>query len=194
MKFYYLLLVFLFSFSIFAQNEVTTPQITSTKRNELKLNPLFFIIGLPEISYERILSEDKSAGISLRFPLENNLQEKLSITPYYRIFFGNNILSTGSFGEHFFVEGFAMYSLYKVNYTETLKNLNENFYTVYLDKTDTYSTLGLGFSIGGKWVSKNGFVFELYGGAGRNILNQDYNEKHNNKFIGRGGLTIGYQF
>ncbi len=87
-----------------------------------------------------------------------------------------------------------MYSLYNVNYAEYLDNVDVNYYPIYINKTDAYSTLGLGFSIGGKWVSKQGFIFEIYGGAGRNIINQDLNEKHNSKFIGRGGISIGYQF
>ena len=33
--------------------------------------------------------------------------------------------------------------------------------------------LGVGFSIGGKFIIKSGWIFEILGGGGRNFINRD---------------------
>ena len=51
-------LIALMGTSLSAQTE---PQLL---RNELKLNGFYTLVGLPEISYERIINEETSFGVS----------------------------------------------------------------------------------------------------------------------------------
>ena len=52
-----------------------------------------------------------------------------------------------------------------------------------------YTDLAVGISVGGKWVSRRGFVAEIYAGIGRDMLtNSDL------EVVGRGGVSIGYRF
>jgi len=49
--------------------------------------------------------------------------------------------------------------------------------------------LAAGISVGGKFVTKRGFVTEIYLGIGRDLLgNSDI------EVVGRGGVSIGYRF
>ena len=51
----------------------------------------------------------------------------------------------------------------------------------------------MGVSVGGKWVTKSGFVAEIFGGIGRNILNND-DSSDPIKVAGRVGISIGKRF
>ena len=52
----------------------------------------------------------------------------------------------------------------------------------------------LGVSVGGKWVTKSGFVAEIFGGIGRNILNNNDDSYDPIKVAGRVGVSIGKRF
>ena len=52
----------------------------------------------------------------------------------------------------------------------------------------------LGVAVGGKWVTKSGFVTEIFGGIGRNILNNDNDSYDPIKIAGRVGVSIGKRF
>ena len=54
---------------------------------------------------------------------------------------------------------------------------------------DKETDLALGVAIGGKFLTKKGFVFEIYGGLGRNLFNDKSLD-----FIPRMGLTFGKRF
>ncbi len=45
--------------------------------------------------------------------------------------------------------------------------------------------------IGGKWVTKSGFVAELNLGVGRNLFNSD---RTGTDAVGKLGITLGYRF
>ena len=62
-----------------------------------------------------------------------------------------------------------------------------NYTYTYEDVTD----FALGFGIGGKWLSKSGFILELSAGIGRNLFN---NNDANYQIIGKGGINLGYRF
>ena len=55
---------------------------------------------------------------------------------------------------------------------------------------DNVTDFALGIGVGGKWVTKRGFLAELNFGFGRNLFNSDSNED----FIGKVGITLGYRF
>ena len=68
--------------------------------------------------------------------------------------------------------------------------MNLKNYDTYQNTTeDKYTDFAVGISVGGKWVTKRGFVAEVYAGIGRDLLNQSDIE-----VVGRGGVSIGYRF
>ena len=99
------------------------------------------------------------------------------------------LLITGSFfsskhAQGFFAEGFGMF------------NTGDIVETIFIDdgpRRDllrSFSDFALGISIGEKWVTKNGFVAEIYGGLGRNLFNSRFGPE----FVTRGGISLGYRF
>lgn len=168
------------SLSTFAQQE-EIPQNTIGE-NELKINVTnLLIFKWLDVGYERILNEESSIGVGVLFALDNDdldLDEyrTFSITPYYRHFFGKK------YAQGFFVEGFGM-----VHSGE-----DENYYFNNQDPTivnEKYTDFAIGVSIGTKIVSKRGFVAEIYGGIGRDLL-----DKSGLEVVGRGGISLGYRF
>jgi hypothetical protein len=73
--------------------------------------------------------------------------------------------------------------------TQTYSDFYNNYESVEKKLTD----LTLGFSIGGKWITKKGIVFELTTGIGRRLFN-DYSGYEAGQVVGRGNLAIGYRF
>ena len=154
------------------------------KSNEVKLNAAYLLSGLVEFSYERILSDESSIGISTGLSFDEEVWNvKFELIPYYRFFFGNKR------GAGFFIE--ANTALYTYDY---------DYY--YYDHYDGYSSspvefdnheenkfgFGLGIAVGSKFVTTSGFVFDVYAGLGRNLLESD------GQAYPRLGLTIGKRF
>jgi len=54
---------------------------------------------------------------------------------------------------------------------------------------DKYTDFAVGISVGAKFVTKRGFIAEIYAGIGRDLLNNSDIE-----VVGRGGISIGYRF
>ena len=135
-----------------------------------------------DVSYERLLNEESSIGVGTLFSLDNESEgldeyRTFSITPYYRQFFSSK------YAEGFFVEAFTMLHSGK-NY-----EYNYDSYANQYTNESKYTDLAVGISVGGKWVTKRGFVAEVYAGIGRDLLNQSDIE-----VVGRGGVSIGYRF
>jgi len=141
-----------------------------------------------DVGYERILNEESSIGANLLFNLDNDsdatsLDEyrTFSITPYYRHFFSNK------YAQGFFVEAFTM--------LHTAKDYDYDYFEPHTDPyyndngSDKYTDFAVGISAGAKWVSKRGFVAEIYLGIGRDLLGNNDDE-----VVGRGGVAIGYRF
>jgi hypothetical protein len=139
------------------------------------------LVGAFEVSYERNLNKESSVGISFFAPYDTeNLDSDLNyyISPYYRVFFGKK------YAAGFFIEGFGM--LNSID-REITFNINGDFIT----NEETVTDFALGFGLGGKWVTKSGFVFELSGGIGRNLFKNDYDES---SLVGKFGFNLGYRF
>jgi hypothetical protein len=172
------ILICLSSFlSGFSQEKTTI----AVKKNELKGNALFLVLGAGEITYERILNEDSGLGVSLFFVKdEEDFDTQFSLTPYYRAYFGKKSAAG------FFVEGFGMLNSGNTgNYSE-YNSTSQSYNTI---KGKQFTDFALGFGLGSKWVHKRGFVFEINAGIGRNLFNSDSPE-----VVGRGGITLGYRF
>ncbi|OGS73902.1 MAG: DUF3575 domain-containing protein [Flavobacteria bacterium RIFCSPLOWO2_12_FULL_35_11] len=174
-------LLIIISISLFAQEN-------DSRKNELKIN-MSNLIGFKwfDVSYERLINEESSFGVGTIFSLDNKSEgldeyRTFSITPYYRQFFSSK------YAEGFFVEAFTMLHSgkdYTYNYVyEDFPPYNTIEYTT----EDKYTDLAVGISVGGKWVTKRGFVAEVYAGIGRDMLNQSDIE-----VVGRGGVSIGYR-
>lgn len=150
------------------------------KRNEIKVNALFLVLGAVEATYERLINDDSGLGVSLFLVSEEDFDTSFSITPYYRAYFGKKPAAG------FFVEGFSMISTGKNgSYYNYDYNTNSSYYV----EGKKYSDFALGFGVGSKWIHKRGFLFEINGGIGRNLLNDNSPE-----IVGRGGIILGYRF
>jgi len=149
------------------------------KRNELKGNALFLVLGAVELTYERLITDDSGLGVSLFFISEDEFESSFSLTPYYRAYFGKK-LAAG-----FFVEGFSMINTGISNISYRSDN-NGNL--LIIDR-DRFTDFALGFGLGSKWVHKRGFTFEINAGIGRNLFSDESPE-----VVPRGGITLGYRF
>lgn len=151
------------------------------KQYELKGNAFLLLVGALDFTYEEYVNHDTSYGISAFIAYDKDIDRKFSLTPYYRIYFGKKRAAG------FFIEGFGMVNNYK-----TIAYTLESMSYVALREAKV-TDLALGFSLGGKWVTKSGVLFEINTGIGRNLF---YKEDNVNRmeFVGRGGIGIGYQF
>lgn len=176
-KIIYLLALMATSISFSQESE---PKI-DFKRNELKGNALLLVLGSFDVSYERILNEESGVGISVNLPFDkDNWDINYSVTGYYRYYFGKKP-AAGFFGE-----AFGMLN----NVDDYVYYDTASFYN-YEPKTLTDFALGIG--LGGKWLTKSGLLLEINAGVGRNLFNNQYDDR-DYELIGRGGITVGYRF
>ena len=181
MKKNYLIIVLLFSFfAVKAQNDTTINQ--NENKNEVKLNLLFPLSGTFEATYERILNKKTSLGISFHTVYDSKKGDEdlnYSISPYYRRYFGKKYASG------FFVEGFTM-----LNSTDgkQITDINGN---LTLNEEPDVIDMSLGLGLGGKWVTKSGFVFEVNAGYGKLLFNAD---KTDHTIVAKFGFHLGYRF
>ncbi len=155
-------------------------------RNEVKLNMFNLVVfKYLDASYEWVIDEESSVGVAGLINLGDDYDtfdylREFSITPYYRRYFSRG------YAKGFFVEGFGM-----------LNQSSDEFYIRYdeiaqesLYNNEKYTDFAIGVSLGGKFISKKGFVAEVYGGIGRNLLNPD----NTVDVVGRGGISLGFRF
>ena len=154
-------------------------------QNEVKINAFNLIaFSFIDVQYEYLLNEEASIGLGTLFNVGDDDEfldqfRQFSLTPYYRQYFSNG------YAKGFFVEGFGM-----------LNSGNTEVFDVFLDdavnvpQERSYTDFALGISIGGKFVTKRGFVAEIYTGIGRNLLSSDFAPE----FVTRGGVSLGYRF
>lgn len=165
----------------------------NTEKHELKANAFNLIIFKTlDISYEYILNPNSGLGISVLSNLQQGepdwlndiselpyYNEKFAITPYYRHYFMNR------YAKGFFLEAFGMFNSQKV--------YEDNYFS-----EDDYEYIGrstnfaVGISLGGKIVSRRNFVFEFFGGVGRNLITSDPDVATG--FVPRVGINLGYRF
>ena len=80
-----------------------------------------------------------------------------------------------------------------------LHRYKDYYYGEFSSETNNYTSkniteFSLGISVGGKWVTKSGFVTEIFGGIGRNILNSNEDSYDPINIAGRIGVSIGKRF
>jgi len=153
-------------------------EVSFEPKNEIRLNA-FNLISFKwlDISYEYVLNEESTIGISVINKLGNewtgfDTKRTYSITPYYRHFFSS------SYAKGFFMEGFAKINGgYKKDYTNSIEGEVK------------YNDVAFGIGTGAKFISRRGFVGEINAGLGRNLFNADAPE-----IVGRAGISFGYRF
>ncbi len=178
------IIITLVSLNSYAQNDISN-SLEKISRNEIKINTLTLIVmGAVDLTYERILNEESSIGISTYFAgisdEDTKSYRKYSFTPYYRNYFSNKN------NEGFFIEAFGM--LYQREIIEETYN-----YEISADEiTNRYDVNGfaLGIAAGKKWATKKGFIAEFSLGIGRVVFNSD----KDTNIVGRGSLSIGKRF
>ena len=179
------------SFASFAQE---ASQDEKVKHSEIKINAFNLIVFKSvDFSYEYLIDSESSVGASILFNLQNNedrdfedgpvYNEKFAFTPYYRRYFSSK------YAWGFFLEAFGMYNVQEDSNEYYNYDSNEYYYR---DSGETSSNIAFGMAVGGKFVSKKGFLFELYGGVGRNISTS--NNDIGTEFVPRLGTSLGWRF
>ena len=174
-----ILITSLFSFLIYAQSQ--NRDSSEITRNELKFNSGYLLLEYVEISYEALLNEESGIGISLGAPLNNAIDYKFAAIPYYRLYFG------GKPAAGFFIEANAALIKQEVR-TPNTGFIGFIFEPVNVVERDEF-TAGLGLAIGGKFLTKKGWIGEIFAGGGKNFLNDDASGGYP-----RFGIKIGKRF
>ncbi|MCZ4222734.1 hypothetical protein [Pedobacter rhodius] len=194
MKRYFLFAIFMVNFTTaFAQTDSLSKSIKAKSdaighggNNEIRINLLYTVIGIPEVTYERLLEDNMGVGISVAVRLtdENVFGSRFNyiITPHYRLYFGSKKANG------FFIEGNAGVVSYKESDYSSLAYTSypPNFDYSVFDKN--YTKLGLGVAGGAKFLTRNGFLGEAYLGLGRVFGSQSID------VYPRFGLSIGKRF
>lgn len=188
-KFISLLLVAIQSFSYSQTNDEPIIKKTENKdaKNELKANLAMTLFNLPEISYERIVSDNQSLGLSfgISFLEESEMGIKYMFTPNYRLYFSKKRAAG------FFMEANA--SIYE-------ERVNWGYYNPYYYYNYRYSSserqvnVGVGFSTGYKFITKSNWTGEMNVGLGRGLLNRNTSIEREYDVYPRLGFSIGKRF
>lgn len=149
-------------------------------KNELKLNMLYGVLGIAELTYERVLGDNSGIGISVAARFDDDSNYKLILLPYYRMYFGQKQASG------FFIEANAGLLSHEDGYEHTFyENGVEVSRTNYSVSENSF---GIGVAAGGKFLNKNGFFGEAYLGLGR-MFNSELEV-----IYPRSGITLGKRF
>lgn len=162
--------------------------LTEGTLNEVKINLPLALAGSIDLSYERILLEDLSLGASGSVAWSKSYPYRYSVMPYARWFFWKHRGQDAYPGAGFFIEvnsGFFSATGEK-NY-----GYNEGGSLHIETKTAQEFGAGLGLGIGWKWISKSGFVGEIFTGGGRNFVPAS---KDMVPAYFRAGISLGYRF
>ncbi len=152
--------------------------------NEIKINLLFTVLGVPEVTYERLLADNMGVGASVLVALDRTFDYKFAFVPYYRIYFGAKKASG------FFIEGNAsLITFQDYDYYYNASTYPSGYKTGSTSSTAT--SLGLGAAAGAKFLTRNGFLGEVYLGGGRTF---GKDSGSNLSGYARIGITIGKRF
>jgi hypothetical protein len=167
-----------------AQSNRDSLSVSLQGNNEIKLNILYSILGSPEFTYERIITNKSSIGIAafIRVFSPVGMDFNSGFTPYFRRYFGVKKASGFFLEAHGSVLAFDGASSGKpAAYIDSFGN---TYFLVPKEKT----MFGLGAAVGAKFLTKKGFTGEIYLGATKPF------DKEDGDFIPRGGLTLGKRF
>lgn len=171
--------------------EAEIPELGPQGKHELRLDALDALAFTTiEINYEYVVSKYTGVGAAISFNLgDDSIDDygrNFAFTPYYRQYFLNK-KEYGARG--LFVEGSIQLaageqSYYYSNYDPITNSYDDG------TNEEKWFEAGVGLAIGQKWVSNNGFVFEISAGGGRYLLDSN----HAPEAYFRGGILVGYRF
>lgn len=153
--------------------------------NELKLNLFYSIIGkleFPEITYERLIEKQASAGISVA---GRNREYKIDymITPHFRYYFPKT-------HKTFFVE-------LNIVFLRAIEKLGHDFNGPAFQNTPREKMAnngGIGGAFGLKFLFSKSFVMDAYFGFGK-IMFEDKRDSYQSMFVyPRIGIALGPRF
>lgn len=181
----------LLSLTLFSQtpgvvedDEIYKRDITN---NELSIGAFNLVVfGALDVAYERIITQNTSWAVEafiLALTRESDwgdgaFNKNSSLTGKFKYFFGD------ARAAGFYVNGLAMIS--GGEYTEDGTYLNDSYIE---GEEGDYTDLALGFGVGGKFVSKQGFFIDLGTGIGRNLLNNN-----SPTIVGQFTVNLGFRF
>ncbi len=167
-----ILALVLLVFKSFGQTEAPGRQTEAPgNKNELRLNLVYSLLEIPEITYERILGPGGAAGVSLGVAMDEDIGDiRFMALPYYRVYFGN------SYASGFFLELNTIFA-----------SMRENSYG---GEDANHFAFGLGLASGVKFLAKNTWLGEVTLGLGR-YLGDAYEEYW---IYPRFGISLGKRF
>lgn len=182
-------LTFFLTVLCFAQTTVAQKEADSLPRytQEWKLNAFnLLVFQALEISFEKYVNDKSSFGftglLSLRggnrFDGETPFYyEDFALSGFYRIYLGQEA------NRGLFVETFGSFSSGNKHLYEDVNPSNP------YNAEDSFTELGLGFAIGGKFIPKEKYSLSLIAGVARNFLSDD-----GPALIPRVGINFGKRF
>ena len=152
------------------------------RKHELRIDALEgLIVPALDISYEYVISKYSGVGVSAfaGFSGDDDLDfdQDWAFTPYYRQYFFNK--------KDYGARGFYAEGLLQVAGGDDFDN-----FLIGTNTDESWTKFGIGFGLGQKWVSKNGFVLDLNFGGGRYFGDDNLGP---DAFF-RGGVGVGYRF
>lgn len=174
----------------FASSAKAQQVLTEGPLNEVKINLPMALAGNIELSYDRILLEDLSLGVAASAAWEDSYPYKFAVMPYTRWFFWKHRGQDEFPGAGFFIEVNAGFFDCKYTKINTISNGMNGGLKIDSEDANGFGA-GLGLAIGWKWISKSGFVGEIYTGAGRNFVSTTKDDVP--AYI-RSGISLGYRF
>lgn len=165
-------------------------------RHEVKLNVAKAVISLrPEVEYEYILRPDMGLGGRVCVALGENSRTKemmgnFQVMPFFRWYFTANGESARSVARGFFAEVNTAITSYSHHTKYYESALDESYLTKDPDSS-SFVALGLGISVGWKYVSRGGWTCDLGIGVGRNLGTKG---EGFGSFYTVSGITIGKRF
>ncbi len=157
----YVLFISLYLLTVAMFSQKTDPKVPS---HEWRLNMLNTVSGFPEITYEKIINNESSIGVSAAFAVDSYLDMRYLITPYYRHYF-SNIRAAG-----FFIEantGFYMAEALSYGFIDDSSFLS-------IGSVGNKVGFGVGMAIGSKFVSKKNWTANFTLGYGRDFTNVEF--------------------
>ena len=186
-NFFTCLLLLVASVSYSQNTEIEeSPDPRDTAEQELSINAFNLVVfGIVDLSYERIISENSTWAVEGFYHpgkddyFNDAYYKKLSLTGKYKHFFSSN------YARGFYVHGFGMLSNgdYETDY------YYDDISQDYVYETNDYTDFAIGFGLGGKFVSKGGFLLDLSAGVGRNLFSTESPE-----IVGQFMVNLGYRF
>ncbi len=181
-----LLLVFMSSTSLLAQSKPDTAivkkKISESLKgsNEIKIDLFYALFGISELTYERILGNNRSVGTSIFYAYNTKYTAfNIGAIPYYRYYFGKRKASG------LFLEANAAIS--KVADTQRGNPIFDADSGNVRRSNDLL--FGFGAAIGAKFLTKAGFTGEIFIGAGKGLREIEFVKGYS-----RFGYTLGKRF